>query len=257
MNLNSRALAITKYSILEAMRDRFLYLIAIGFLTVFLLSIFIGELAITETSQTQVSIQAYLLRVFCVFTLSLFVITSMIREFNDKGFELILSQPITRLAYFTSKWLGYVMIALFMASASLLCLLAHISIADALAWTLSLFAELILFLTFSMFCLFTLNNITVSFSAVVAFYILARTIEVIRLISQSPILESPAISYQFISSAIDILAYMVPSLHRFTQTEWLVYGAENADLLFVFGQTVIFTILLAGAALFDLYRKEL
>lgn len=258
MKMNNRIFAITKYSIIEAMSDRFIYLIAIGFLIILLVSAFVSELAITETSQTQVAIQSYLLRLFCVFTLSLFVITSMIREFNDKGFELILSQPITRSDYFTGKWFGYILIAFFMSAVSFLCVALHASINDSLIWSLSLFAELIIFLTFSMFCLFTLNSITLSFSVLVAFYILCRAIDVIRLISDSPILESASLSHHFINLTIDVIAYLVPSLNRFTQTDWLVYGsATSTELLFIFGQMLIYTLLLASAALFDLYRKEL
>jgi hypothetical protein len=47
-------------------------------------------------------------------------------------------------------------------------------------------------------------------------------------------------------------------LDRFTPSEWLIYhGATVVDLLPILAQTVIYLVLLIGAALFDLYRKNL
>jgi len=258
MMQTGRLLAITKYSVLEALRDRFLHLIFAGFLIFFLSSIFVGELAITETLQTQVSIFAFLLRLFCVFTLSLFVITSMIRQFNDKGFELILSQPIPRYIYLFGKLFGYLVIAIFMSFACFVCLLAYADMLSSAMWSVSLLCELLLFLTLCVLCVFTLESVTLAFSVVIGFYALSRSIEIIQLISDSPILESVDLSHRFIDWGIDILAYVIPSLHRFTQTEWLAYGIQaDRDYIYILIQTFIYTILIFLAALYDLYRKEL
>ena len=89
------------------------------------------------------------------------------------------------------------------------------------------------------------------------FYLLARSISTIQLLSRSPILESTALSQQFMNKSIDLIAYVLPDLAGFTQTEWLVYSSGHAgDLIVIFVQSVIYVCLLSGAALFDLYRKN-
>lgn len=253
----SLLLTIAKYSLWEAIRDRFLIFIVSGIIVLFLTSLFVGELAITEGAQIQLAILASVLRFFSIFTMSLFVITSMIREFNDKGFELILSHSVPRFSYYFGKLLGFSVIAFLIVSISF-CFLCFYSAPNlAWLWALSLFCELLIIISISLLCLFTFNSITISFSVVMAFYFLSRTINVIQLISNSPILESNSLFYKFINQILDIIAYIIPDLYRFTKTDWLIYLYDfKFDLLQILGQTLIYILLLSSVALFDLYRKE-
>ncbi len=251
-------LTIAKYSIWEAVRDKFLLFILLGVIVFFCVSMFIGELAITEGVQMQSALLASTLRLFSVFTMGLFVITSMIREFNDKGFELILSHPVPRSSYYFGKFAGFSAVALLIALMSACCLCLYVPANLALFWSFSLFCELLIIIALSLLSLFSFNSITISFSVVMAFYVLSRSIEAIQLISDSPILASASMSHQFINGFLDIIAYVIPDLHKFTQTDWLVYVTDfNAELFIVIGQTLIYIILLSCVALFDLYRKEL
>ena len=62
----------------------------------------------------------------------------------------------------------------------------------------------------------------------------------------------------FIDYFIQGLSWLLPSLERFTVSEWLVYSnAGLTDLLLVIVQTVIYVVLISSAALFDLYRKSI
>ncbi len=251
-------LTIAKYSIWEAIRDKFLIFIFTGVIVFFSISLFIGELAITEGVQMQSAILASILRLFSVFTVGLFVITSMIREFNDKGFELILSHPVPRSSYYFGKFTGFSVIALFIALMSVCCLSIYVPVHIALFWSFSLFCELLIIISLSLLCLFSFNSITISFSVVMAFYVLSRTIEAIQLISDSPILALGSMSHKFMNGLLDIIAYLIPDLYKFTQTGWLIYQTEfTTNMVFVVGQTVIYIILISCVALFDLYRKEM
>ena len=251
-------LTVAKYSIWEAIRDRFLFFIISGVLFFFLVSLFVGELAITEGIQTQAAILAFSLRLFCVFTIGLFVITSMIREFNDKGFELILSHPVPRSTYYLGKFTGFAVVALFISLLSAVCLTVFVPINLSLLWSLSLFCELLIIIAFSLLSLFSFKSITISFSMVMAFYFLSRSMEVIQLIGNSPILESNTLSYKLINYLIDMIAYVIPDLYKFTQTDWIIYISDiKPDISAVLGQTLIYVVLLSSVALFDLYRKEL
>lgn len=258
MTMHRSAFTIARFLLLEAMRDRFTLLIMTGLVLASLAAIFAAELAITESAAMQTALLAFTLRLFAVFTLSLFIISSMLREFNDKGFELILSHPVNRATYFFGKFTGYAVIALLVTLCVSACIQFFITGNYLLMWTLSLYCELLIVVSLSLLCLFTLNNVTQAFTVVAGFYLLARSIQTIQLISGAPILDQQAISHQFMEAVIGLLAYVIPDLQRFTQTEWLLYGvSDSGDIYTVVMQTFIYVILLSAAGLFDLYRKEL
>lgn len=249
---------IAKYTALEAFRTRF-------FLVVFLvaaasigLAEFISQVAITETQQIQSAVVGATLRMVAVLILSLFVITSMVREFNDKGFELILSLPVPRAGYYFGKFSGFSLIALFIAIMFSVPLLIYVPLDQVVMWGFSLFLELLIIAALSLLCLFTFNHVTIAFICVVAFYLLSRSIGAIQLISHGPLIETHKLPQQVINFIVDAIAYILPGLERFTSTEWLVYhSASMNDLFVVLGQSVIYLFVLSAAALFDLYRKDL
>jgi hypothetical protein len=56
---------------------------------------------------------------------------------------------------------------------------------------------------------------------------------------------------------VEGLAYVIPAFDGWTRTAWLVDGRTSwADLVAIAAQGVIYLALLAGAAMFDLYRKN-
>ncbi len=251
-------LAIAYYTTLEALRNRLLWLVVSFVVGGFTLAEFIGEVAITESKEFQSSFLGAVLRVSAVFMVSLFVITSMVREFNDKGLELVLSQPIARTSYFLGKLLGFSCLAVFTAALYALALLLYTPVDQALIWGVSLTAELLIIMTFSLLCLFTFAHVTLALSVVMAFYVLARTISALQLIGQGPLGPTDQLSQQLIGWLMSGLGFLLPELDRFTSSEWLVYHTGHwHDLLPILGQSVIYVALLSGAALFDLYRKNL
>lgn len=251
-------LAIGAYTFLEALRNRLAWLVCAFLAGGFALAEFIGELALTETLQFQSGFLGALLRVCAVFTVSLFVITSMVREFNDKGLELVLSLPITRASYFFGKLLGFSLLAVLTAGLISLCLLLYSPPAQVLLWGISLTCELLIVSAFSLLCLFTFSQVTLAISAVMAFYVLSRTIDTFQLMSHGPLTQPDALSQQFINAFIDGIAFILPELARFTPSEWLIYHTGQWQTLMpIVGQSVIYISLLSGTALFDLYRKNL
>jgi len=254
----SPAFTIAVFTLLEARRNRLLWLILALLVAGFGLAEFIGEVAITETRQYQSGFLGSLLRASAVFMISLFVITTMVREFNDKGLELVLSLPVARANYYLGKLLGFSAVALLTAFLCGLCLLLYAPAGQVALWSLSLACELLLITALSLLCLFTFNQVTLALSAVMAFYVLARTIVALQLIGHSPLVDSGTFSQEFINSFIDALAFLLPSLHRFADSGWLIYHTGTAtDLAPVIVQTTVYMGLLAGAGLFDLYRKNL
>ena len=248
---------IAYYTFLEALRNRLFLLSLTGLVCLFGIAEFAGELAITETRQIQAALVANITRWFLVITCALFVITSMIRESNDKGLELILSLPVSKTSYYFGKYFGFISLALVILTLASPLLLLYSGPLALAGWLFSLLCEIAIIIAVSMLCLFTFSNITVSFIAVLSFYILSRSIEAIQLLSVSPILESDSYSQQFMNLLVNAIAWVLPDLDAFTRSDWLVYGITSTALVFVFIQTVIYLAILFAAGLFDLYRKEL
>ena len=253
---------IARFTLLEAVRNRLFILIMAGVICLFVLAEFIGELSITETRQVQSAILSSLLRVFSISIISLFVITSALRELNDKGLEIILSLPMPRHQYLFGKLLGYGGLSLLISIIVSLPLLLYAPTIPVICWFLSLFCEQALVISLSLVCLFTFANVTISFVtisfiAVMAFYFLSRSMETIRLLSESPILESNAFSQDFIHCLVDAMALLLPDLSAFTKSDWLAYNVDFADMQIVIIQTMIYLTILLSAGLFDLYRKNI
>ncbi len=249
---------IAKYTFLEAIRDRLFLLLIVLLLCAFGLSQFIGALALTESAEIQLALLGSSLRLFTLFITSLFVVTSMAREFNDKGLQLILSHPVARSSYYIGKLTGFALIALALALLTATALAVYAPMGALLAWTLSLLCENLIIVALSILCAFTFNSATTAFATVFAFYLLARNIAVIQSISHSPILETNTLSQQLIGMVLDAIAWLLPNFHAFTRTEWLIeQNPPHSELLLIAGQTLIYLLFISGAALFDLYRKEL
>ncbi len=247
---------ISRYTFLEAVRNRLFILLVIVLICILGLTEFIGELAITETRQTQGAVLGAGLRLFSVCIVSLFVITTMVREFNDKGFEMLLSLPIPRASYYCGKLLGFFCLSIAIAAAAGIILLLYSQTDFILLWSFSLLCELLIIISLSLLCVFTFSNITVAFMVVMAFYLLSRSMYAIQLISDSPILEVDTFSREVMNFMIDAIAFLLPELNIFTNSSWLTYGVEVHQLLPVLVQTIIYLILLVSAGMFDLYRKN-
>jgi ABC-type transport system involved in multi-copper enzyme maturation permease subunit len=248
---------IARFSFVEALRNRLLWLIGLFLLAGFLLVEFIGEVAITETVQFQSGFLGALLRISAVLIMSLFVISSMVREFNDKGMELVLSLPMTRATYLAGKLLGYALLALLTALLFSLILLIYAPADQVAVWGVSLGFELLIVTAFSVLCLLSFTHVTPALSAVMAFYFLSRVITGLQLMSYGTFMETETFSQQVVQWLVAGLAFVLPDLNRFTQSDWLVYHtAEWTSLLPLAGQSFVYLTLLMAAALFDLYRKN-
>ena len=250
-------LPIAAYTFREAVRKRLFMLTLCGLLCLLGLTAFVGELAVTEQRQIQAALIGAGVRLFTVCTVCLFVITSTVREFNDKGFELMLSLPVPRSSYFFGKCAGFLLLALVISAAGALLLLLYSEPGPVLLWYVSLMCELLILVVLSLLCLFTFGNITVAYMLVLAFYFLSRSMETIRLVSMSPILETHSLSQEFMNGLVQAIALFLPALQGFARSEWLIHGSDWGVLPPILIQTGIYAVLLSAAALFDLYRKEL
>ena len=251
-------LAIIRFTLLEALRNRIIWLFLVLLLAGLMFAEFMAGISITESHAIKTSLLGATLRLFTVFVISLYVITSMVREINDKGMELTLSLPVSRTSYYLGKLSGFALIAFLMALMIGVCLLFYAPYEQVLFWTVSLFCELLIITALCLLCVYTFSQVTIAISAVAAFYILARSIDAIQLMSNGPLIDPNSSAQTFITKAVDLMTYILPDLYRFSPSEWLIYPETSLNqILPIVVQTVIYLFLLMAAGLFDLYRKNL
>lgn len=250
--------SIAQFTFLEVTRNRFIWLIVVALGGALGVAEFLSDVALSETERFQSAVLGALLRASAVFLVALFVVTSLTRELNDKGLEMLLALPIPRGAFLAGKLLGFGAATLVLTTLFGLAAAVHTPAEQALIWSISLFLELLLIAGLSVLCLFTFSQVPAAIATVLGFYVLARTIAALQLIGHGPMQIDPSIAQSAAVHVIDAIAWLLPELHHFTRTDWLVYhSATWSDLLPVAGQSAIYMAVIVGAAAFDLHRKNL
>lgn len=249
---------IGKFTALEAIRTR---VPATALLTLAILlgaSLFVRELAVTETLRFQTGFYAAAARLCAVFMSSLYVLASISREFNDKGLEVLLALDVPRSHYICGKLAGFMLTACAIAVLLSLPLWVLAPASAAGMWMVSLTVELALIAALSLFCIVTFSQLLPAAGFVAAFYLLARSVTAMRLMSANPVAGQDTLSHQVTRELVDGLGYLMPALDRWTDTAWLVNAAPDPSaLLAIIAQGVIYIGLLAAATLFDFYRRSL
>jgi len=253
----SKVFTIARFTIIESLRNRFLLLSFLVIAVSFAMVEFIGDLAIAEHRVTQVAILAAFLRMSAVVIVTLFVVSSSVRELNDKTLEMILAMPVPRGSYYLGKLLGYLYIAALVSVIFAVLLLLYADPEQVVIWSISLFFELVLVVALSLVMLFTFNQVPSALMGVFIIYGASRIVTSVFLMSKYPIIAHTSAAQKFMDGIIEVMTWLLPDLHRFTQTEWLAYNtAEWSSLLPLLGQTSIYLMLLSFIALFDFYRKN-
>lgn len=253
----NQAATIARYTLLEALRNRLMWLLGAVLVIGIGLSGFIGDLAVTERQETQVALLAAFLRFAGALLMVIFVVTSLVREANDKGLELVLALPLPRAGYVLGKLAGFAALALLpaMLFGGLLGVLVRSW--DVALWTVSLLGELWIVAAFSLLCVMTFSQVMTALSAAIGFYLLARSVTALQQFGQSRYAPE-GVAQDVINAVMKAVGYVLPRLDDFTRTEWLVYHSGSwATLGPLAAQTLIYLALLSAAALFDLYRRNL
>ena len=253
----NQVLTIARFTVLEAVRTRLPWIALAILALLFLSSLFVQHIAVTESARMQTGFLAAAVRFASVIVLSLHVAGSMVREFNDKNVDLLLSLDLPRAGFYLGKFLGFAAIAVGLASLATLTLLAAGPGIGLAWWGISLALELILVASLALFCVITFAQVMPAISFVLAFYLLARSISAVRLLSASPLVAADSWTNRTVAAFADALAWCLPNLDRFTATTWLVDGGGASALGFIALQSFVYASLLVLAGLFDLYRKNL
>ena len=248
---------IAYYTVREALRNRILWIALVFSVMGVGLAAFIGDVALVEHRVVEVTLLAAAYRYCAALVLMVLVISTLVREFNDKCLELYLSMTISRGIYFAGKLCGFFAVGALLAAVFGAVLLLYAEPTPAMFWAVSLTCELAIVAVVAVFCVMSFNQqIPASFAASLVFYLMCRAADGIVLISKSEI-----ILHTFGAAAMQVLVkslvFVLPSLGRFARTEWLAYGGGDYGMPLIALQTAVYVSLIAAAAMIDFSRKNL
>ncbi|MEM7252977.1 MAG: ABC transporter permease [Pseudomonadota bacterium] len=253
-----RIAVISAYTFIEAIRNRIVWLTLALVLAAFTLSEFLAGIAITESQAFRSALFGALLRITSVLMLSFFVVSTAVREANDKSLHLLLSLPMPRASYILGKLGGFALLALVVAVACGVALGFYAPPSQAALWAASLWCELLLVIGFSVLCVVTFNQVTSALCAVVLFYFVSRAIVSLQLMADGPFNQVDSLGQSFIDGFVWLLRWVLPDLSKYSQSEWLVYHTGDWSVMTGIAlSTMVYLAVLVSAALFDLYRRNL
>ena len=250
-------LTISKFTIIEAMRNRLVVLTLLVLAISFGMIEFIGDIAVIEHREIQVSILAAFLRLSSMVIITLFVVTSTVRELQDKTLEMILAMSVRRSSYYLGKLIGFFHVVLVVSILFSTMLLLYAPAEQVLIWGISLILEMMIVVAFALVMLFTFNQIPAALTGVFILYAASRTTTSIYLMSKYPVISHNTTAQHFMDGFIEMLTWVLPNLHQYTQTDWLTYGTAHWGLLPpLVMQTIIYLLVLSFLSLFDFHRKN-
>ena len=215
-------LTIARFTALEAARGRLAWLVAGFTIGGCVLAMFAGEIAITETREVRGGLLGAWLRSCAVFIISAFVTASAVREFHDKGLDLILSMPVRRETYYAGKLAGFAGVSVLSATVCALALVWFAPPGQVALWTASLGLELLIVTAMSLLCVLTFSQVTWALSTVIGFYVLSRAMAAVQLMAHEPLADSRIRGSAAHPCVRRCARLRAADLDRFTESEWLI-----------------------------------
>jgi ABC-type Na+ efflux pump permease subunit len=241
---------------MEARRSALPLLLPLVWLLAWTMAELLATTVPTDSETTRLLVFAACARLALVFLVAVFVVSSVLREHDDRIQLWLLALPEPRSRYVTGRALGYVSVALLTALPVGLLLGLRADALDALAWTLGCAAELALVALLAQASALALRQATASLAAVLLAYLLGRSIDALRLIAAAPMLQSDSAWMHWMQDALTALSWVVPPLARFAPGHWLLGEGALAALPAVLLQALVTGSLIYAVMRVDFARRS-
>jgi hypothetical protein len=218
---------------------------------------FVAQVAITESHALQVVLIAAALRAAAVFLIGVHVVSSTLREMNDKGLELMLALPLGRTTHFLGRLAGFAACGALIAVVFCAPLALWTSPGALALWGLSLACECILVAAAALFFAMSLTQLVPAIAATAGLYLLARSMAAVQAIASGPHADA-SLASDAVRALTQALSLVLPRLDTVTRTEWLLYGVPSySAAAAAIAGLFLYAALLGAAGLFDFHRKSL
>lgn len=249
------AAILARLVLLEARRSGLPWLAVAALVAGFGLAAFLAQVALTESVLLQTALLAAWLRACAVFLVAGQVTSSVLREIQDKGLEMLLALPLSRRTQYLGRLAGFALCGVLIALLFSLALLPWSAPSSVAAWGISLACECALVAAAALFFTMTLAQLVPAIAATAGLYLLARSMAAIQAIASGPGV-SDSLANAVARLSVDAVALLLPPLDAVTRTEWLLYAPPAAlPYLALLGGIAVYAALLVAAGLFDFHRR--
>lgn len=247
---------LARMVLIEARRGALAWLALAAVMLAVALAAFLSQVALTESRALQLAVVAAIARACAVFLLAAHVATSLVREMNDKGLELMLSLPLARWQQYLGRLVGFALCGSLIALVMATPLLLWAPPARVALWAVSLALECAMVAAAALFFTVSLGQVVSGLAATAGLYLLGRSIASLQAIAASPLAEASA-AHDVARWGVELAALLLPRLDSVTRTEWLLYGAPSfGSYALGLAGVLIYACLVAAAGLFDFQRES-
>ena len=255
--------ALTRLVLLESWRGRSGRFLILALIAVQMMTNVVVEMAVTESLDLRLTMAAFLYRLCFVFALGVSMIASVVREHESGFVHVLLAHPVSRMQYVLGRILGYSVTAAIATLSAMLVMALWVPMDhwSALAlWSASLWLELMVTGAAALFFALGLRSMVGAMVMWLAFYVLARVLDVARTMAATPIGQDPT-SFSAVAGQwmFQFMGWVVPPLGTFTHADWLLGHALPTPqmcgilTLWALGYAVVCVV----AAAIDFYRHEI
>ncbi len=249
---------LVKYVMTAALRDRLMLVLALMVIVGGALSVFLGSSAVIEPDRFALVFAATGLRFAGAVGIILFIVFHIRRAFDSRDVEFLLSRPLSRTAFICSHALAFSLLALIVSGVVVVSIFAvspHTAASGVILWAASLAAEFVIMANAALFFAMVLPSATAGALASIGLYVLARLMgELLGIVYTG----SYSYGYRYLALSMKIVSLIIPRLDLMGQSSWLVYGTHSSavGIGYILAQGIVYSLLLASAALIDLVRRQ-
>ena len=251
--------SILKYILLTAVRDRLYVGLSIILLAAFGISCALGNSSLIENSQATTAYVAGFSRMIFAVGMILFVCFYVRKSFDNREIEFILSKSISRHNFILAYLIGFILVALLIiVPLTILLFLIKANIVGLGYWSISLFLEALIIITFSLLAALILKSAVSAVLASLGFYILSRMMGFFVLTIEIPKnITDFSSTNRILHVVLKSISVAFPRLDLYCKSDWLIYGLNDfSNLYIIIGQSIIYIPLMIFMAFFDFNRKQ-
>ncbi len=251
--------SILKYVLLNSLRDKLYLGIFAALICTFALAFFLGSTNFVEGMQTTIVYIASGSRLIIALGLTLFICLNINHSFENKEIDFILSKSVSREKFILAYLSGFFIITALILSILLLAilLLFNIDKIGLLAWFLTIFAELLILISFAFLASLMLKNVFLAIFTSFGFYFLSRMMGIFIFAINLPEDFLQAKNH-LLPTTLKLLSIIFPRLDLYGRSDWLIYGINNDFFILkiVAIQASIFFPLMVFMAFHDFRKKQ-
>ena len=250
---------IIKYIFITSVKDWLFLGLLTALLGTFVLSSLLGYSSLVEENTMNMVIFSGISRLILVCGIVIFICFYINRSFENKEIPFILSKNISREKFIVCYYLSFNLIIqlLLLLVVLLIILFCNPNGLGLLQWYLTMVFELSIMVCFALAVSFIVKSFIFSVFSCVGFYVISRMMNffVNALIYSGDTVIMAGIT-KYSQKLLGIICNLIPRLDLFSQTRWLVYGAEWKIFTIIVLQTIIYVPILLFVVFYDFRKKQ-